>query len=226
MIGKNLQVFPGDRFYSEGDLTAVPVLELAAPFESKMPGAGGFSFNFAIDSTKLRYAGSSKNEEWDYLAGPKGSVRAWHRLLGTVLAERDHVGVRVNRKTGAREWYVNNTNHNANMGYDLTTIWSRPVNPKKDVEVRQIGTEDVLIPGSRLRSLEYLGLQDGQLRIRYDEIGPTPRTEEFFFPVEGKTPFLIGVKGLRAQVLEVAGTSARISILQGFKDSGFASPSP
>lgn len=225
-VGQYMQVFPGDRFYQEGDLTTVPILELAAPFQSKMPGESGFSFKFAIDSTKLQYDGFSPDGRWAYLAAPKDSVRAWHGLIGNVMALGDHAGVRVNVKSGAREWYVNNSIHNGSLASSHSTVWSRPINAKKDVAVRQIGAEDVLIPGARMRRLQYLGLHDGQMRIRYEEIGPEPRTEEFRFPVEEQTPFLVGILGLRAEVSAVSGSSARIKVLEGFNESGFASLRP
>lgn len=222
LVGQELQVFPGDKFYAEGETETKPVLELASKFEGRMPGSMGIPFSFAIDTTRLRFA--HRKGEWDYFIAPPGQGRAWHGLIGNVLAEGDTVGVRIHRSKGTREWFVDNTNHNRGTGWRFSTIWSRAIKPGKDVEVREGAPERVMIQGSRMRGLEYLGVRDNQLRIRYEEFGGEDRREEFLFPITGTEPLLIGVMGLRAEVRDIQGASARIKILRGFQGDGFASP--
>lgn len=216
LTGEDLQVFPGDRFYVEGDTTELQTYRISEPFESRMPGSMRIRFSFAIDTTELRF--SRRSNEWDYYAAADGKGRAWHGLLGNVLASGDTVGLRVHRTKGDREWFVDNSRHNG-----FTTIWHRAVKPR-DVEVTEAGVHSVLLEGDRMRGLEYLGVRDGQLRIRYTEMGPTPRSEEFTFPIEGPEPMLIGAMGLRAEVSNISGASAHIKILQGFQGDGWAEP--
>lgn len=216
-IGVDLQVFPGDKFYVEGERTDVPIVELSESFEGRMPGAMRIPFSFAIDSRRLHWARDRKG--WSYFAAPEGKARAWHGLVGDVLAKGDTVGVRIRKDDGAREWFVDNSVHNG-----MTTIWSRKVDPKKDVAVVSAGTEQILAEGHRIRGLEYFGVRDQQLRIRYTEITGSLREEEFLFPITPQMPMLIGVMGLRAEVSEISGASARIKVLREFDKDGFADP--
>jgi len=215
-IGEELQVFPGDKFYVEGDREDVPVLELASIFEGRMPGVMHIPFSFAIDSRRLRF--SKRQGSWDYFAAPEGKGRAWHGLIGDVMAPGDTVGVRINRRDGSREWFVDNSRHNG-----MSTIWRREIS-SEDVAVRDAGTQKIMLDGARLRGLEYLGVRDNQLRVRYEEFGPQERREEFLFPITHEVPLLIGVMGLRAEVRDITGASARIKILHGFAADGFADP--
>lgn len=218
LIGEELHVFPGDRFYVEAETVEVPVYELEAPFQGRIPGAMRIRFSFAIDTTDLHF--DRRTADWDYFAAPGDKVRAWHGLLGNVIKEGDSIGIRVHRRTGEMEWYVDNSQYNNGM----TAIWTRKVRPSRDVAVREVGRTDVLLEGDRLRALEYLGERDGQLRIRYIEAGPSPRTDEFLFPVSDEQPFVIGVMGLRAEVRAVDGASARIKVIRGFEGDGLAKP--
>jgi len=229
-IGEELQVFPGDKFYVEGERADVPLLELSEFFESRMPGAMGFRFSFAIDSRQLHWLRNS--DGWSYFAAAKGKARAWHGLVGNLLDEGDSVGVRIRKKDGAREWYVDNSIHNRRLSMERgvpgpqMTIWSRKIDPKNDVSVDVVGTEKVFVNDSRIRGLEYFGVRDKQIRVRYTELTDTRREEEFLFPISEQMPMLIGVMGLRAEVTEITGASARIKILRGFEGDGFAEPSP
>lgn len=216
LLGVDLQVFPGDRFYAEGTTEKFPIFQLAAPFEGKMPGAMRFSFRFAIDSTELRFLRRDRN--WDYFSSTPGSFRAWHSMLGDVLAPEDTVGLRVDRSTGEKEWFVDNSKYNG-----ATTIWHRPLALGSDVAVEEIGRQAVLLPGAQVRGLEYLGVRDGQIRIRYQELGTEQRTEEFLFPVSPE-PVTIGAMGLRAEVRDINGASAKIRVIRGFNEKGFSGP--
>lgn len=222
LIGEELQVFPGDKFYAEGETEDKQALELAKPFEGRMPGSMRIPFSFAIDTTRLYFARSGG--DWDYYAAPQGKARAWHGLVGNVLAEGDTVGIRVHRNKGTREWFVDNTIHNRQQGWLFATIWNRAVKPGKDVDVHNGQTQQIMVAGSRMRGLEYLGVRDNQLRIRYEEFGDQERREEFLFPISGEEPLLIGVMGLRAEIRDINGASARIKILRGFQGDGFAAP--
>lgn len=215
--GRELKVFPGDKFYFEGEQVEVPVLEISNTFESRMPGSMRIRFSFAIDAKKLRF--SRTHDGWDYFAAPEGKARAWHGLVGNVLAKGDTVGVRINERNGEMEWFVENSRHNG-----FTTIWHRPVKPGKDVEVKAAGTEKLLPDGGRVRGLEYLGTRDNQIRVRYEEFGESVRREEFYFPISAQMPMEIGVMGLRAEVIRVDGVSATIKITRGFGEIDFALP--
>lgn len=227
-IGQELQVFPGDKFYVQGERIDVPVLELSDTFESRMPGAMRIRFNFAIGTRQLHWV--RDRGEWSYFAASPGKARAWHAWVGDVLADGDTVGVRIHKRTGAREWFVDNSIHNRQLSIEKripgpeVTIWSRPIEPK-DVSVSVAGVEQVSTDRQRIRGLEYLGIRDEQLRIRYTEAGDTLREEEFLFPVT-EMPMLIGVMGLRAEVHAIDGASARLKVLRGFEGDGFAKPAP
>ena len=223
LVGEELQVFPGDKFYAEENVVEKPSFVIPVNFESKMNGSMGFNFRFAIDASTLSW--TRKVGEWDYFTAPADKARAWHGLLGTVLAEGDTVGIRVNGQ-GERQWFVDNTIHNQALGTRGTTIWKRRIDPKKDVSVQDGPLHKVLVKGSKIRGLEYLGLRDGQLRIRYVELTDRESTEEFFFPVTAEEPMLIGIMGLRAEVSGIQGSSVRIKVLRRFGDGNFASPAP
>ncbi|QOW18620.1 hypothetical protein INQ41_07835 [Lysobacter ciconiae] len=216
LTGEELQVFPGDKFYVEGDTTDLQTYRISEPFESRMPGALRLPFSFAIDATDLHF--SHRDSKWDYYTPVEGKGRAWHGLLGNVLAKGDTVGLRVHRTNGDREWFVDNSGYN---GYQ--TIWNRRVKGK-DVEVTEEGIRSILLENNRLRALEYMGVRDGQLRVRYTEVGPNPRSEEFTFPIEGHEPILIGAMGVRAEVRNISGASAHIKVLRGFQGEGWAEP--
>jgi hypothetical protein len=216
-VGEELLVFPGDKFYAEGERVEVPILEISEPFEGRMPGAMHIPFSFAIDTRQLRWVRDRGG--WSYFAAAEGMARAWHGLVGNVLNKGDTVGVRIRKQDGVREWFVDNSIHNG-----MSTIWYRKINPKKDVVVSDIGTEQVLADGHRIQGLEYFGVRDNQIRIRYTEIDESVHEEEFFFPISQQMPMLIGVKGLRAEVMEISGASARLKVLRGFDNDGFANP--
>lgn len=179
-IGEELQVFPGEKFYVEGEREEVPVLELSSTFEGRMPGAMRIPFSFAVDSRRLLF--KRRDRDWDYFAASEGQGRAWHGMVGNVMAPGDTVGIRMNRRTGQREWFVDNSRHNG-----MSTIWHRQVS-EKDVTVHVVGKQMVLLEGARLRVLEYLGVRDNQLRVRYTEFGGAKRSEEFLFPVNWRNP--------------------------------------
>jgi len=218
LVGKELHVFPGDKFYAEGESEEVPVLELVHPFEGRMPGSMRIPFSFAIDTRRLLF--KHRSGDWDYFVAPEGKGRAWHGLIGNVLADGDTVGVRVNFRDDTKEWFVDNSNYNR----PLRTIYHRKIRPGKDVEISDVGRQTIMLTGSRMRGLEYLGIRDNQLRIRYEEFGAEDRREEFLFPITGEVPLLIGVMGLRAEVRDIQGASARIKIIREFQGNGFADP--
>lgn len=218
LIGKELQVFPGDKFYAEGESEELAILELTRPFEGRMPGSMRIPFSFAIDSKRLRF--NRRRGDWDYYSAPEGKARAWHGLIGNVLAPGDTVGIRINRKDGAKEWFVDNSIHNR----PLTTIWHRKLDSNENAGVREAGTQRVMLEGSYMRGLEYMGVRDNQLRIRFEEFGGENRREEFLFPITDEAPMLIGVMGLRAEVTDINGASAKIKILRGFQGDGFSDP--
>ena len=177
-VGTSVEVSPGQEFYAETKLEKVPAYRLSEPFKSSMGGAMGLPFGFAIDETVLVRTRVS-TQGWEYFVPENGQFRAFHGLLGSVIAEGDTVGLRVH-ETGKMEWFVDNSIKNG-----MTTIWSRKVK-KKDPELTRFLTESTELKDARVERLIYLGFADqGMVRIRHEIVMPgnTVR-DEFTFPVD------------------------------------------
>ncbi len=218
-IGENLNVYPGDRFYIEGEQTPAETIQLSDSFTGKMPGSLKIPFNFSVNTTTLYLSTIEKG--WKYYSAPQGLATAWHGIIGNVLASGDTVGIRIRQKDNLIEWFVNNSYHN----YPLKTIYHRKHDTASDPKVSSIKIVNQLKRGSKLRALEYLGIRDNQLRIRYSENdGTTSIEDEFLFPIEKIVPILIGIKGLRGEVSQINGASVSIKILRGFDTDNFANP--
>jgi hypothetical protein len=207
----------GEQFYSEFSEASRSAVILEHAFESKMPGSMGFRFKFAIDDTSLILAREDASYHW--YAAPAGKARAWHGMLGTVLAPQDRVGLRIPRNGGPAEWFVDNSIHNG-----FTTIWKRKHDPRKDPGFRLGGVEDPMRDG--WRALVYQGQRDGQLvfEIETGEDGTIDR-REYLFPLE-PLPMQIGIQGMRAEIASVSGIGIRVRVITPFAPLPLALPSP
>jgi hypothetical protein len=179
-LNQQLDLSPGQRFYAEAwnKKTRQPAYQVSAPFESKMPGAMRLPFRFAIDATVLNFIGT-RSDSCDYFAPEAGRFRAWHGMLGNVLAKGDTVGLRV-CANGAAEWFVDNSNHNG-----MTTVWSRPTK-KGDPTVQRITAERTEPAKAPVRQLDYLGVRDDAVIVRFTEISPDlpQRVDEYSFALQ------------------------------------------
>lgn len=201
-IGTPVEVTAGQEFYAETLLEEVPAYRLEKPFKSSMGGAMGLPFGFAIDSTLL--VSFRKTENWEYFIPADGKFRAYHGLLGSVIAEGDTVGLRVN-KSGKMEWFVDNSNKN---GY--TTIWSRKVK-EKDPLVEPTTTHIQRPTGESIERLVYLGFAGERLvRIRHERItAHEVLRDEFNFPVSENG---IGMGAVRGAEFSIIATPVRATI--------------
>lgn len=204
-VGQTIEATPGQQFYSDFTSQAVRGFRLERPFKSSMAGAMGFPFSFAIDSTLLVPFGKSKDGEWTYYVPADRKFRASHGLLGSVIREGDTVGLRVH-SNGRREWFVDNSNYNG-----MTTIWSRRL---KDSDPRLTPAEiDRDEPsGLPIDRLFFLGVSNGQARIRAESIDPNGTVrDEFTYPVDNTGEAVIQVKGAEFH-LKLEGSKARITL--------------
>jgi hypothetical protein len=211
-----LDASAGDMFFIEMEERDIPIVRLERGFEGRMPGALLVRFSFAIDDPVPSLV--REDAHWRWFAAPQGKARAWHGLVGNVLAPKDLVGLRVHKQDGRSEWYVDNSNHN-----NMYTVWSRKHDPRKDpayrVETRR-GTPD----DARFRKATYLGMRDGQLRIELEEgDGEAITRREYLFPLE-PMPMKIGIKRFRAEITDAKAAGIRVRVLSGFGELGLAMP--
>lgn len=188
-VGTAVEVSAGQEFYAETRAERVPAYELANRFKSSMAGAMGLPFGFSIDETLLvRYRTDSGGTE--YFVPATGKFRAYHGLLGSVLAEGDTVGLRVH-PDGSMEWFVNNSIKNG-----MSTIWSRKYK-KKDPALTRIMTKTTRPNGGIFERLVYLGFSGSQtVRIRHEIVGVgEPLRDEFTFPVDANGFGVGAIKG-------------------------------
>lgn len=188
-VGTAVEVSAGQEFYAETRAERVPAYELATPFKSSMAGAMGLPFGFSIDETLLvRYRTDSRGTE--YFVPATGKFRAYHGLLGSVLADGDTVGLKVHTD-GSMEWFVDNSIKNG-----MSTVWSRKYK-KKDPALTRIMTKTTRPTGSIFERLVYLGFAGPQtVRIRHEIVGVgEPLRDEFTFPVDTNGFGIGAIKG-------------------------------
>ena len=198
-VGVPVEVTAGQEFYAEAVGSQVPAYRLERPFKSSMGGAMGLPFSFSIDSTILIKARST-NSGWDYFVPVDRKFTASHGLLGSVLSDGDTVGLRIH-SSGKQQWFVDNSGRN---GYE--TIWTRNIK-KKDPAFSKVMTDAVDTAGADIDRLIYLGVSNGLVKIRHEQIrsnGTTTR-DEFAFPINEQGEGVGAVRGaefhLKAGVL-------------------------
>lgn len=188
-IGAEVEVTAGQEFYAEKVGQLVPAYKLERPFKSSMAGAMRLPFSFSIDSVLLI---SVKNTEggWEYFVPADRRFTASHGLLGSVLADGDTVGLRVHAN-GKQEWFVDNSGHNGFM-----TIWTRGLK-KKDPVITKIMTDAINASEANMDRLVYLGVSNGFVKIRHEQIRPNGAMtrDEFTFPVDGNGEGIGAVRG-------------------------------
>ncbi|WP_310498758.1 hypothetical protein [Sandarakinorhabdus sp.] len=187
-IGTIIDVTPGQVFYSDTYIRSVEAYEIDRPFKSSMAGSMGFRFSFSIDSITLLKKGVSRDGIWSIYVPEKFS--ASHGLLGNVLSPGDTVGLLVS-KTGEMQWFVDNSIRN-----NTNTIWSRKLNPK-DPQPKLISTQSSETVGLPLFRLVFLGVQNANVRIRFeqrDETGTYVR-DEFTYPIRNNSLAVGAVRG-------------------------------
>lgn len=188
-IGTVVEVTAGQEFYAEQVGQQVPAYKLDRPFKSSMAGAMRLPFSFSIDS-QLLVSVKSTQGGWEYFVPSDRKFTASHGLLGSVLADGDTVGLRVHAN-GKQEWFVDNSGHNG-----FTTIWTRNVK-KKDPAISKTMTDAVDASGSNMDRLVYLGVSNGVVKIRHEQIRPSGATtrDEFTFPVDEHGEGIGAVRG-------------------------------
>ena len=213
-LHKKIEVSPGQQFYGEFRVVAKhgAAYRIASPFKSSMGGSMGLPFAFAIDETELVPFRSSAG--WNYFI-PKGKqFRAWHGLLGNVLADGDTVGLRVHQD-GRREWFVDNSKHNG-----MTTIWTRKIKEKDPaISVVQTATAEPVGP---IQRLVYLGASGGEVKIRHEQIYPdgSITRDDYEFAVDADGVAVGAVMGASFKV-EPKPLGATVEILSAMTgDSG------
>lgn len=122
---------------------------LSAPFKSSMGRAMGLPFGFAIDETIL-VLDRVDNRGTGYFVPATGKFRAYHGLLGSVLADGDIVGLRVH-PDGSMDWFVD---HSINNG--MPTVWGRKYK-KKDPKLERVSTEAIRRTSPLSKDLSILG---------------------------------------------------------------------
>lgn len=211
-VGTPVEVSPGQEFYAETKLEQVPAYRLSEPFKSSMGGAMGLPFGFAIDETVLVRTRVSSSG-WEYFVPQNGKFRAYHGLLGSVIADGDTVGLRVH-ETGKMEWFVDNPNKNG-----MPTIWSRKLK-KKDPELTRFLTASTEPKDARIERLIYLGFAgEGMVRIRHEVVTPSDIVrDEFTFPVDANGNGVGAVKGAEFTI-DAGPVKAVITITQAMETS-------
>jgi hypothetical protein len=172
-------VTPGQRFYSDLWVSRVRAYRISQPFESSMPGSMHLPFHFALDDTLLVYVGTSRDKHWSYFAPHAGKFRAWHALLGSVIVPGDEVGLMVS-SNNEMQWFVDNSNYN-----HMSTTWSRSVK-RGDPSISEAISDSEAPSGIPLKHLDYLGVRNGEVLVRYTEVSPTvpQRVDEYAFKLD------------------------------------------
>lgn len=213
-LNRKIEVTPGQEFYGQYEEVSrhSVAYRLAQPFKSSMGGSMGLPFAFAIDESELMPLRT--RDGWTYYVPKHKQFRAWHGLLGNVLAEGDTVGLRVNQD-GRQEWFVDNSIHNG-----MRTIWSRKLKPKDPVVTEVEVTSKS--PVGPVHKLIYLGVSSGQVRVRHEQVFPDDSTtrDDFEFPVTPDGTALGAVMGATFKI-ELKPLGATIVVLSGMTgDSG------
>lgn len=202
-----IEATPGQEFYFEVFTRKVRGYQLERPFSSSMAGSMGLPFAFSIDETKLVPIPPRRPGDWTYYEPANKKFSASHGLLGSVLATGDSVGLRINSE-GRREWYVDNSNHNRGMN----TMWTRRVK-HKDPTAAEIELASREPTGSPLQKLIYLGMEEGRVRIRHEQIYPDQATtrDEYTFEIGADGQAVGAVRGAEF-VIETGPLKSRITV--------------
>jgi hypothetical protein len=83
-------------------------IRLASPVQQELPGPYGQPIALFIDSTTLPL--KTQTIYHNYYCAPEGSAHAHHAIQGNITRTGDCIGVRTDRKSGKKEWVLNNSN--------------------------------------------------------------------------------------------------------------------
>jgi len=156
----------GDTIFEEGSYDIIEGFEMSSDIDSTMPGAMGLPFGFAIERTILSPV--FQTDTHIYYAAPYEDVLASHTLLGSVIVVGDTVGIRIDKKSGKRQWYVDNSNYNNRGGGTYTTIWSRTIKEKDGVTLEPVEVRE-FHPTRPFIQITFEGVYDDNLLFFYTE---------------------------------------------------------
>jgi len=203
----------GEVIYEEGSYDVIKAFEMSDDIESTMPGSMGFPFGFAIRRTILKP--DYQTDTYIYYAAPYEDVLASHTLLGSVIDEGDTVGIRIEKKSGKQQWYVDNSKHNhGSSSGSYQTIWHRDKRDDdrvslKEVEVREYRS---LIP---FKQITYEGSHDNNLLFIYTALtAKFEKEREYRFKIKSHNQdTIVSLKGNTMRVIAVTDTGIRYSWL-------------
>ena len=127
IIGEEKFADVGDALFVKGTASKQKILLLKNDISSTMPGSCGFPFDFSVKKGVLSPLYQTANHI--HYAASWEKSNASHSMLGVVISPGDSVGIRINKKNGSKEWYVDNSVHNR-----MNTVWSRKVRADDNVE--------------------------------------------------------------------------------------------
>jgi len=117
----------GDSLFVKGFANKHKVLLLKNDMSSTMPGAYRLPFDFSLKRGALLPLYETKNHI--HYAASWENCSASHSMLGIVIRPGDSVGIRISKKNGEKEWYVDNSVYNR-----MNTVWSRKVKADDNVD--------------------------------------------------------------------------------------------
>lgn len=192
----------GDDLLVEGTAVQAKALRMSGPFAGSIPGAYGLPFSLSIAQTDLVHQFSTGAH--DYYVADYELVDSRHSMIGSVIRPGDMAGIRVNKKTGGKQWFVDNSRFN---GYE--TVWAGSVQDSDGVEFEEVS---VLIVNnqSRLRTLRFAGHRSKQVYFELiDRQGSSSLKDSFAFDLADAGSTTIGVQGYILEVLGVDNVGLR-----------------
>jgi hypothetical protein len=186
-------------------------LRMSNSIASTMPGTLGMPFNFSVQKSDLIL--EYQTNEHLYYVAPSASCFAYS--MGTfVLAESDEIGVRVSRRDGSREWFVDNSVFNHLQPGSV--LWSRPV---EDSDGVMFAAATVLLPlkDGNIKYITFDGYAGNLLHFTYEEIESGYEiSRQYVFRKDHRIPCIVNIEGAELVVLEASGDEIRYRALKGF----------
>ena len=192
----------GDDLFVEGTAIQAKALRMSAPFSGSIPGAYGLPFDLSIAQTDLIHQFSTAIH--DYYVAEYELTDSRHSMLGKVIVPGDMAGVRVNKKTGRQQWFVDNSRYNRHEA-----VWIGDVDPSDGVEFEEVS---VMLTSnkSRLKTLRFAGHRSNQVQFELtDRQGRTVTEDSFTFDLADSGTTTVGVKGYVLEVLDVDNVGIR-----------------
>lgn len=192
----------GDDLFVEGTAVQAKALRMSGPFSGSIPGAYGLPFDLSIAQTDLVHQFSTAIH--DYYVAEYELTDSRHSLRGKVIVPGDFAGVRVHKKTGQKQWFVDNSRYNRQE-----TVWAGNVNEEDGVEFEE--TNVVLVNNrSRVKTLRFAGHRSNQVQFEFvDRQGQAVTEDSFTFDLADTGTTTVGVKGYVLEVLGVDNVGIR-----------------